>query len=613
MSDFIFDGFEPANTTPVPDVLFDILLSKLTGAEIKILLYIIRRTWGFKKATDAISLSQLQNGITTREGKQLDCGCGIKRRDTICEALASLEKKRCITAVKQKTTYNDYATTVYGICFKQQVVTKPDYPQTTGSHQTGLPLVSKPDYRSHQTGLGVVTKPDPQETVIQLNSLQETVIQQEITSNASGTETFVASATPPPVDFQNLMETIGSDEPRTQIIDIEHKFITLDDPIQPTQMIVSLTPKAGIYYAPMEDERRSEIAHRIAKELQAKHGKLAIRYVHEPEQQTVIVESTTEQQMAAFYAIDTPAIDPIPTELRNTEQHNTQPEVSPTSTQLPTDGLHSEKPMSASVKSQDAKNELQRDLDTLTQTVDELREQAKETSDKQASRIANETTEKPAKTRGKKELTSKPEKTPLTEEEQAKEVQYDTRRKFWQGKINERRGGPLRAKGLCINETECLKVLVREFDDIDIGKIDRYLSTEHWKYKKNPAEIGGKALLDESRPILQLLKGKVNQMRSISPQQVPTPIKASMTQGEACKLAHDAIIEAKQYNITVTAQAAPTKNPDVWIVRVRWDDGNGAMDYIIKAYEQWQDKLKEIRKIIVEEAKQDARRMKEAR
>ncbi len=216
---------------------------------------------------------------------------------------------------------------------------------------------------------------------------------------------------------------VGRSSSRTQTIDIKHKFIALDDPIHPTQMIVSLTPKAGIYYAPMEDERRSEIAYRIAKELQAKHGKLAIRYVHEPEQQTVIVESTTEQQMAAFYEdfseeeitdastrpINSDSIPPwhtsnngrdndrdnahphsvledhrevelIPTESKNSEQHNIQPELPTTPTQSPTDGLQVEKPMSASVNSQDARNELQRDLDTLTQTVDELREQAKETS-----------------------------------------------------------------------------------------------------------------------------------------------------------------------------------------------------------------------------------------
>src|SRR5260221_4840728 len=180
MSECTFEGFEQANTTPVPDILFDRLLTELSGAELKVLLYIIRRTKGFKKDTDAISLNQLQHGITTQEGKVLDKGCGIKRRDTICEALTSLETKHCITSQKRKTSSGDNATTVYGIYFKEskEVVTKPDYP----SHQTGLPLVTEANHRSPVLALPVVTKPDPQETVIQQTELQDT--EEDVNANA---------------------------------------------------------------------------------------------------------------------------------------------------------------------------------------------------------------------------------------------------------------------------------------------------------------------------------------------------------------------------------------------------------------------------------------------
>lgn len=89
------------------------------------------------------------------------------------------------------------------------------------------------------------------------------------------------------------------------------------------------------------------------------------------------------------------------------------------------------------------------------------------------------------------------------------QMEMEMRRRHWQHYINERRGGALRTQGLCINETECLKKLVAEFTDEQITAIDKYLATEHWKYKRNPAEIGGKALLDESRPSWALLKDRV--------------------------------------------------------------------------------------------------------
>src|SRR4051812_28685588 len=72
-----FLGFCSPNTTPTPDDLFDRFLPELNGGELKVLLYIIRRTFGFKKDTDSISLSQLSDGIKTRTGKSLDRGTGL--------------------------------------------------------------------------------------------------------------------------------------------------------------------------------------------------------------------------------------------------------------------------------------------------------------------------------------------------------------------------------------------------------------------------------------------------------------------------------------------------------------------------------------------------------
>jgi hypothetical protein len=47
-----FPGFQFPTTTPVPDEVFDVLMPQLRGAELKVLLYICRRTFGFKKASE---------------------------------------------------------------------------------------------------------------------------------------------------------------------------------------------------------------------------------------------------------------------------------------------------------------------------------------------------------------------------------------------------------------------------------------------------------------------------------------------------------------------------------------------------------------------------------
>ena len=88
-----FPGFTRPTTTPVPDEVFDILMEQLSHAELRVLLYIIRRTFGFKKDKDDISLSQMVNGIKTKQGKVLDGGTGLARSGVAKAIKGLLEKK----------------------------------------------------------------------------------------------------------------------------------------------------------------------------------------------------------------------------------------------------------------------------------------------------------------------------------------------------------------------------------------------------------------------------------------------------------------------------------------------------------------------------------------
>src|SRR5437773_1424406 len=67
------------NSTQVPDVILDHWMAELSGAEFKVLLYVARRTYGFGKDADNISISQLATGIRRRDGSVLDRGTGLSR------------------------------------------------------------------------------------------------------------------------------------------------------------------------------------------------------------------------------------------------------------------------------------------------------------------------------------------------------------------------------------------------------------------------------------------------------------------------------------------------------------------------------------------------------
>lgn len=80
----VFEGFSVPNGTIVPDEFFDVALARITNlAEIKVIAYTIRRTFGFKKHQDRISISQYVDGITTREGRVLDSGTGLARSSVV--------------------------------------------------------------------------------------------------------------------------------------------------------------------------------------------------------------------------------------------------------------------------------------------------------------------------------------------------------------------------------------------------------------------------------------------------------------------------------------------------------------------------------------------------
>lgn len=87
LSEDFGDGF-----TPIPTVLLDWFASILTEGELRVLCYICRRTFGFGKQSDRISLSQLCDGVTSRSGVPLDLGTGMSRQGVL-NAVGGLQGK----------------------------------------------------------------------------------------------------------------------------------------------------------------------------------------------------------------------------------------------------------------------------------------------------------------------------------------------------------------------------------------------------------------------------------------------------------------------------------------------------------------------------------------
>jgi hypothetical protein len=175
----ISQGFLRPTTTPTPDELFDVWLPRLSGAELKVLLYIVRRTFGFKKDADAISLSQICKGITTRDGRVLDRGTGLTKTSAY-KAVQRLEALGLILVDRAQFENGNNAINVYRLRFQafgepESAEAEEEEGDDPGGSETIPGVGQKVTQGGSETDPGVGQKDTPQQTDSQQTVKQESV------------------------------------------------------------------------------------------------------------------------------------------------------------------------------------------------------------------------------------------------------------------------------------------------------------------------------------------------------------------------------------------------------------------------------------------------------
>ncbi|MBM3475568.1 MAG: replication protein [Armatimonadetes bacterium] len=165
-----FSGFRSPRYTQVPDEAFDELMGALTPAEFKVMMYVIRRTFGFKKDSDAISLSQIVSGVRTMDGRVLDRGTGLSKSGAV-KAIKGLLEKQVVVTVRRTSANHGHEATVYQLHFAEDGAGRPSDRGPSRS-----PLVHSEDKGALSTqktspcapgAQALVHSPDIQETVRQ--------------------------------------------------------------------------------------------------------------------------------------------------------------------------------------------------------------------------------------------------------------------------------------------------------------------------------------------------------------------------------------------------------------------------------------------------------------
>ena len=167
-----FQGYRMPGYTQIPDQLLDEQLHLLSHAELKVLLYIMRHTLGYKRDGDHLSARQIAEGLVRRDGSRVDNGTGCEIA-TVRRTVKRLEEVGLITVRREKTQDGDAEMNYYGVHIADGVVSP--------RHHRGVPA-TPPGWCSRDT---------LQET---RGSKQET--QQQEPSAGDPTAVVVASASP---------------------------------------------------------------------------------------------------------------------------------------------------------------------------------------------------------------------------------------------------------------------------------------------------------------------------------------------------------------------------------------------------------------------------------
>jgi hypothetical protein len=108
------NGLPPPNYTQVPNVLFDVLMRELGHAELRVLLVAVRKTFGYHKERDAISITQFmtytglsRQGVVNAveqaiaHGYLRECGKG-KRGVNIYELVVQSDQSDALTSQRSR-------------------------------------------------------------------------------------------------------------------------------------------------------------------------------------------------------------------------------------------------------------------------------------------------------------------------------------------------------------------------------------------------------------------------------------------------------------------------------------------------------------------------------
>jgi len=134
------------------EVLIDNTMHAVSGGAWKVLCYVARRTLGFGKQVDSISLSQICRGIRRRDGRRLDHGTGLSRKAAVRALQELVEERKILTRERKGGAKANVYSLNWGI-IRSQKETNSESPPPSG----GETIPNVVDNRNTQQSVQLAT------------------------------------------------------------------------------------------------------------------------------------------------------------------------------------------------------------------------------------------------------------------------------------------------------------------------------------------------------------------------------------------------------------------------------------------------------------------------
>lgn len=227
------------NTTQVPNHFLDFIASGLKPGELRVALYIIRRTYGFQKEQDYVSLSQLTRGIVRRDGTRQDTGTGLTRASVVA-AVEGLERRGLLAVHRRPGSAGKSAeTTSYSLnaALFDSDATVPAGGSIGSEPPPAPPSIVNEPGGSSLRGTGVVHLVNPQNPDVQNQEAQNDRSPTHIHAGAPGRAPAPVpepDLTPPartginPHDRRDFSDDNTLDSPRWRNLRVDHGLSRAD-------------------------------------------------------------------------------------------------------------------------------------------------------------------------------------------------------------------------------------------------------------------------------------------------------------------------------------------------------------------------------------------------